>query len=62
VAFFILVRWLFWWLLGLGVDRELPISKVSLTEVRRLREGNDHLRSLLIANGIPIFGGSHIKR
>jgi hypothetical protein len=36
------------------VDRELQISEVSLTEVRRLREENDHLRSLLIANGIQI--------
>ena len=36
------------------VDHELPVSEVSLTEVRRLREENDHLRSLLIANGIQI--------
>lgn len=36
------------------VDRELPISEGSLTEVRRLREENNHLRSLLIANGIQI--------
>jgi hypothetical protein len=36
------------------VDHELPISEVPLTEVRRLREENDHLRSLLIANGIQI--------
>jgi hypothetical protein len=36
------------------VDRELPISEGPLTEVRRLREENDHLRNLLIANGIQI--------
>ena len=36
------------------VGHEFPISEVSLTEVRRLREENDHLRSLLIANGIQI--------
>ena len=36
------------------VDHELPNSEVSVTEVRRLREENDRLRSLLIANGILI--------
>jgi len=36
------------------VDCELPISEASLAEVRRLREENARLRSLLIAHGIRI--------
>ena len=36
------------------VDHERSISEASLAEVRRLREENVRLRSLLTANGIPI--------
>ncbi len=36
------------------VDCELPISEASLAEVRRLREENARLRSLLITHGIRI--------
>ena len=36
------------------VDRERSISEASITEVRRLREENVRLRSLLTAHGIPI--------
>ena len=40
------------------VDCELPISEASLAEVRRLREENARLRSLLIAHGIRISEAS----
>ena len=40
------------------VDCELPESGASLAEVRRLREENSRLRSLLIAHGIRISAAS----